>query len=959
MINTVMVILLAAAATATFIMACIVLQQRASFEQKTMMVFAVNVFAFNYACLMQTLADTQEVAVAYLYMAVFASAFLPAMCYMFTSRLLNRKMSVAITAILGMKAILLWVFLVLDRHLHILFSSFEFVALDTGGYILNYSKQPYMNFDRVLSFIAILYSMVLIFYEIRKSKDADERRTYKRLLPLIGIFAVFYPVSIIANGYGLSILGIALTVGCGALVYAIRKFNLIDVVVSARDNIVETMSDAMLIIDYRHYLKDMNRAAEELFPELSEHKGNLLPEEYNFLFENIDGPLNYEKNGRHMVRHLSPVYHYERITGYCATLVDVTDMHNMLEEMQSLRNQADAANQSKSRFLASMSHEIRTPMNAIVGYSDLLINEVTTESGRNYARAMRSSSTSLLHIINDILDFSKIEQGKLEIIEDEYRIEQLFNEITDIMSMPAEKKGLRFLASLEQDIPSVLYGDKIRIRQILFNIVSNAIKYTNDGSVKMIAEWERESDDRLELSFIISDTGIGIKKDDMNKLYIDFEQVDTKRNYGVEGTGLGLSITKSLLEMMGGSIHIESEYGVGTTVVIRLKQRIVDEKPINEIRNKQDEKNEKASGLSSPSICAPDAKILVVDDNRVNLQLMQSFLKQFRIVPELAGGGEEAVELARNNHYDIIFMDQMMPGMDGVEAMKAIRALGGERKNMPIIALTANAIAGTRNILLGEGFTDYASKPIAIKTLEFLLEQYLPGGSQTLTAEVELAKTESKAAKRKIKPVLPAYINQEKGITNCGGDAEQYREILGIVFRYADEKLKKVQELLEAENYKNYTVEVHALKSNAATVGADKIAEIARAQEMAGKEGNIDELKKNHDRLVKEYGEFAEALKRYISGMEEYEADKEAASDGEAVMSAEQEEYMQTFAEIRSSICEERYSDARDLFGILEFFELPPREKTVFTNMKRMLDDSDWTGIVMLLDDFAEDKTEE
>ncbi len=736
-------------------------------------------------------------------------------------------------------------------------------------------------------------------------------------------------------------------VACFILVSMLEN-NLATELFSPRDRLIESLPDSVVILDRNLTIVDMNRSTPTRFPEIAESIGKQLPDQYAFLLDDYDEVIGFTHDGKHFERRFVPIVRDHLILGYGIVISDVSHTHNMMVEMRELKKSADIANEAKSSFLANMSHEIRTPMNAIVGYVELLSREKLSKEGRMYADEIRSSSNSLLHIINDILDFSKIEQGKLEILEEEYEPEALFAEVGNIIRMQSEKKGLKFVSFFSPDIPSELYGDKVRIKQVLLNIAGNAVKFTDIGSVKIVADCEKTQDGYATISVTVTDTGIGIASENMNRLFNEFEQVDIRSTMTKPGTGLGLVISKNLLEMMGGDIDIQSEYGVGTTVRVILKQKIISDEPAK----KRERKSERDNLIPSKTFAAPDAKILVVDDNKVNLELMNNYLKQYRIIPDLADGGAKAVSMVSKKQYDIIFMDQMMPEMDGVEAMKRIRALGNSYVGkMPIIALTANAIAGARNMLISEGFTDYASKPMPIKILENLLTKYLPKGSYTINAEEHGAGdiTDLKGVLKSDKAVLelPDYVDQEIGLTNAGEDIEQYREVIGIVYKYANEKIDTVRELLKNEDYERYTIEVHALKSNAATVGAMVLSGKAKALEDAGKTGDIETIKRDTEGFLEEYKVFADDLKKCMEYESELSGENAARAETvQTFMSAADEEYMKTFEEIESAIGEGRYADVNDLLGVLEFFELPPTVAEAVASMKEAAGAQDFAGVL-------------
>ena len=406
--------------------------------------------------------------------------------------------------------------------------------------------------------------------------------------------------------------------------------------------------------------------------------------------------------------------------------VDNTRMiKSNMEEMERLMHEAEESNEAKSTFLANMSHEIRTPMNAICGMADMLLDEELTEQGREYALTIKSSSDGLLSIINDILDFSKIESGKMPIIPEEYYFASLIRDVVSMMEVRVKDRPVELGVRVPESAPRMLYGDTGRIKQILINIMGNAVKFTHEGKVTLEVLWQGMEQDMGRLTFSVTDTGIGIRKEDMAKLFDSFEQVDMKKNRGVEGTGLGLSISKLLVESMGGHIDVKSTYGEGSTFTFDIVQKVIDATPCEYSKNRRSVEHRQLS----VDFAAPDAKVLVVDDNKVNLRVAAGLLKKFGIVPDLVDNGQDSVDIIRGQtHYDLVFMDHMMPGMDGIEATGLIRAIGTPyADNLPVIALSANAVKGMEKEFLEGGMNDFLPKPIDLAMLGVLLRKWLPG----------------------------------------------------------------------------------------------------------------------------------------------------------------------------------------------------------------------------------------
>lgn len=417
---------------------------------------------------------------------------------------------------------------------------------------------------------------------------------------------------------------------------------------------------------------------------------------------------------------------YGDVIGYIIIVGDLSERIRTMNELEEAKRQADAANSAKSAFLANMSHEIRTPMNAIVGFSELALSEELEPQVKEYIVDIRKASHNLLAIINDILDISKIESGKMELVCGEYYTKTLFNDVFLIMDSQAKKKGLEFKMTVSENMPKKMYGDKIRIRGILINLLNNAVKYTENGSVELKAEIIDRKKDVAVLKFCVKDTGIGIAKEDQEKLFESFSQVDKTVNYGKEGTGLGLAIVKGFVQMMNGEVSVESEYGKGSAFTVVIQQKILDASAMDKIYTNS---NEVSEDYGMTDMKLENVRVLIVDDNMMNLKMAKRSMEHYGMTVDIAGSGKLAVDMCRQTHYRIVFMDQMMPVMDGVEAMKEIRklddyyAVGGEAK---IVILTANTMSGMRTQMMQEGFDEFLGKPINFKQLERLLKRYIP-----------------------------------------------------------------------------------------------------------------------------------------------------------------------------------------------------------------------------------------
>lgn len=439
--------------------------------------------------------------------------------------------------------------------------------------------------------------------------------------------------------------------------------------------------------------------------------------------------------------------------------------------MEQDKLQAQRESEAKAQVLANMSHEIRTPINAVIGMNEMVLRESSEESIRGYAMDIRNAGQTLLSMINEVLDFSKIESGKMELVPVEYDLGSLFHDLSNMISLKARNKGLRLNLHVSADLPGRLFGDEIRIRQILINLLNNAVKYTEKGSVTLRVSGERDGGDEI-LHFMVEDTGIGIKEEDIPKLFMAFERIEEQRNRNVEGTGLGINIAMQLLSMMDSKLNVRSVYGEGSVFSFDLRQRIVSGEPIGDLEEKI--KKRGAEYSRSMMFTAPKARIIVVDDNEVNRRVFAGLLKNTKIVIEEAVSGEECLKKVFEKHYDIIFLDHMMPGMDGIETMRHIREKKEHPcKTTPVIALTANAVAGAKEMYLSEGFNGFLPKPVVLEKLEKMIIELLP--EEMIERELSFADTKTPKADGEAQKA-PVSMQKEE-------DKQQIKDISVIITR--------------------------------------------------------------------------------------------------------------------------------------------------------------------------------
>lgn len=415
---------------------------------------------------------------------------------------------------------------------------------------------------------------------------------------------------------------------------------------------------------------------------------------------------------------------YKDIIGYIVIVHDVTERVRMLERVGMEKQRADKANEAKSVFLANMSHEIRTPINAVMGMNEMILRECEDTTILEYAANIQEASKTLLVLINDILDFSKIESGMLEVVEKNYSLKSLLKALRMECEMRTKEKGLGLEFIVPEDTPNSLLGDEVRVRQILLNILTNAIKYTNKGGVTMTVSYHWVQENRVELVFAVQDTGIGIREENIDRLFDKFDRINEEQVHTIEGTGLGLSIVDRLVKLMHGCVKVDSVFGEGSVFTVSLPQTVIGQETVGSL---EDTARPEKHRRNVPMFTAPEAKVLAVDDNKVNLTVLRGLLRKTQVQVTLVQSGQECLQCVAKERYDVILLDHMMPGMDGIETLAAMRTMPDNRSaEAAVIALTANALAGVREMYLEKGFDDYLSKPIEGALLEQMLLRYLP-----------------------------------------------------------------------------------------------------------------------------------------------------------------------------------------------------------------------------------------
>ncbi|MCR4922896.1 MAG: response regulator [Lachnospiraceae bacterium] len=552
------------------------------------------------------------------------------------------------------------------------------------------------------------------------------------------------------------------------------------------------------------------------------------------------------------------------------------ELERQVEIADLARRDAIAANEAKGKFLANMSHEIRTPINAVLGMDEMILRESREKSIREYAMDIHTAGQSLLSIINDILDMSKIESGKMEIIPVDYDTSSMIHDLSNMISLRAKAKSLKFLVNVDENIPARLHGDDVRVKQVLTNILTNAVKYTQAGTVWFRVSGSRQGENEL-LHFEVEDTGIGIKQEDMSKLFEAFQRIEEDRNRNIEGTGLGMNITLQMLNMMGSKLEVESEYGKGSKFYFDLIQGVVDDTPLGDFEERIKKLEEQY--VYDRAFIAPDAKVLVVDDNPMNRKVFSALLKPTQILVEEAEGGAEAIKKVQEEYFDIIFMDHMMPEMDGLEAMHHIKELEDSPcKGVPILVLTANAVAGAREEYLKEGFDGFLSKPVVSDKLEKAICEFLPK-EKVLKAPEDMEEERAEEAVKTDIDDLPMVDGLDWNIALLHLSTMELiesscKEFYKLIEIHGD-KLQKQYEGLPS-SLDDYRILVHGMKSSAASIGIIPLAGMAKVLEFAAKDKDLERIYKMHDIFLKEWFSYKDKLKGVFALGEEEKVEKES-----------------------------------------------------------------------------------
>lgn len=611
--------------------------------------------------------------------------------------------------------------------------------------VLGHTYGPAHKLFYVILYGYLITQVVLLVYSLVK-KRAVSRYSLGALLIMEVVTISLFIAGRIVNS-NIEIMPLVYVIDGWFFLYMYQR----GMIYNVEDNIAGSFAKqgtyGYIMLDTKLNYLGCNQTAGNIFPGISEcvvdHSITKSPEmevvstwidEY---FGNAKKVFSYENKERHFEGRIESIMYGRKVCGYMVELRDDTDRwqninliskHNaelreMTVQLEKAKEEAERANKAKSDFLARVSHELRTPVNAILGMNEMILRESDDDEICNYAYDAKNAALSLLSIINELLDSSKIESGMMEIIEENYHLGSVLNDLYSMVSIRAKEKELNLTFDVDEKIPRAYCGDAKRIKQVVLNILTNAIKYTTQGSVLLKVSCTKVEQEEAVLKFSVKDTGSGIQNENIEKIYDAFQRFDIEKNKNVEGTGLGMNIVQQFLKLMGSELKIVSEYGKGSEFSFEIVQKVVDAAAIGDFKEKNSYSAQERE--QTKAFTAPDAKILLVDDNKMNIKVLKGLLKQNKVQTDDAISGKECLALAEQNTYDLIFIDHMMPEMDGIETLHIMK----EKKlceNTPIIMLTANAIVGDRERYLAEGFDDFLSKPVIPQALNEMLLKYLP-----------------------------------------------------------------------------------------------------------------------------------------------------------------------------------------------------------------------------------------
>ncbi len=703
--------------------------QKSSRQQQTLLMLVVALCINFMGFLLELDAATMQEALIAVKFSYLGKPYIALCQFLFVMQVCKIQIPRRVVTVLaGWHTLIVFLVFFCDRHT-LYYSSIEFTGdgyfphLETGHGIL-------YNINSIWMMVYVVLMICFCLSRCRKAKKTAEKRRFGCLvlINLVGAAGYFIYLSGVTKGYDTMLL--AYLIGSLLLSVLIFKGGILDTLTLAKELAVDELCEGLVVVDNEENVIYFNHKTEQIYEGITLGKAEAILDDMDDCIlehRNLVRGRNIYAAGSWLIERDNVYY------GRMYVLSDITDSYHYTQQvreqagiMKELKDQAESANRAKSVFVSNMSHEIRTPMNAIVGLTEVLLRRDRDAEDKQYLMNIKSSGEALLDIINDLLDFSKIEAGKFEIVKDAYDVAQMMRDIEVIGKTRIGDKNVTLVMDIDRQIPKLLYGDGLRIRQVILNIMNNAVKYTEEGTVTLSVRQEACDGENVQLQVSVADTGQGIRQEDLDGLFDAFTQVDIKKNQGKEGTGLGLAISRQLVELMGGQLRVESEYGKGSRFYFTLREGVRSTEAIGDYTRTQAQPEQADEDIFT--FQAPDAQILLVDDNEINQEVAKALMEPFAMQIDVASNGKQAVEMVLKKQYDIVFMDHFMPVMDGQKATEIIRGMEGEAfQSLPVIALTADAVQGVREELFQAGMNDFVSKPIDVADVSRVLRQWLPG----------------------------------------------------------------------------------------------------------------------------------------------------------------------------------------------------------------------------------------
>lgn len=703
--------------------------QKSSRQQQTLLMLVVALCINFMGFLLELDAATMQEALMAVKFSYLGKPYIALCQFLFVMQVCKIQIPRRVVTVLaGWHTLIVFLVFFCDRHT-LYYSSIEFTGdgyfphLETGHGVL-------YNINSIWMMVYVVLMICFCLSRCRKAKKTAEKRRFGCLvlINLVGAAGYFIYLSGVTKGYDTMLL--AYLIGSLLLSVLIFKGGILDTLTLAKELAVDELCEGLVVVDNEENVIYFNHKTEQIYEGITLGKAEAILDDMDDCIlehRNLVRGRNIYAAGSWLIERDNVYY------GRMYVLSDITDSYHYTQQvreqagiMKELKDQAESANRAKSVFVSNMSHEIRTPMNAIVGLTEVLLRRDRDAEDKQYLMNIKSSGEALLDIINDLLDFSKIEAGKFEIVKDAYDVAQMMRDIEVIGKTRIGDKNVTLVMDIDRQIPKLLYGDGLRIRQVILNIMNNAVKYTEEGTVTLSVRQEACDGENVQLQVSVADTGQGIRQEDLDGLFDAFTQVDIKKNQGKEGTGLGLAISRQLVELMGGQLRVESEYGKGSRFYFTLREGVRSTEAIGDYTRTQAQPEQADEDIFT--FQAPDAQILLVDDNEINQEVAKALMEPFAMQIDVASNGKQAVEMVLKKQYDIVFMDHFMPVMDGQKATEIIRGMEGEAfQSLPVIALTADAVQGVREELFQAGMNDFVSKPIDVADVSRVLRQWLPG----------------------------------------------------------------------------------------------------------------------------------------------------------------------------------------------------------------------------------------